>query len=220
MSKYISLSHLIEEETFCYGGEKGLGLNFYKKIANKDSSNNSEIRINTHISTHIDFPYHFCENGSKLEDFESDFFVFEEVEIVELNEIKHSSIIEVKDLAIKNMDCEILLIKTNFEQYRKSNIYWEQNPGISPDVAEYLRKNCPKLRGIGFDFISISPFQNRELGRKSHREFLCDKKPILIIEDMKLKMIESDVAFEKIIVSPLLIKGLEASPVTVLGVLK
>lgn len=220
MNKYLSLSHIIDDETFCYGGEKGLELNFYKQINDKSSSNNSEIKINSHISTHIDFPYHFCNGGKKLEDYNADFFVFEQIEIIELNNIKPSQIIKQEDLKIKNNKCEIILIKTNFEKYRSSKIYWEENPGISPEVGDFLRKNCPNLRTIGFDFISISPFQNRDLGRQTHKEFLCNQPPILIIEDMKLEKINKNTQFEKIIVSPLLIKGLEASPVNVLGVLK
>lgn len=218
MNKYISLSHMINDKTPCYGGEKGLSVNFSKLVAKGDGANGSEVKINSHLSTHIDFPYHFDENGKKLEDYTPDFFVFDKIELIELNGIKNSYIIVPDDLNIKNNHCEILLIKTNFEKYRNLATYWKKNPGISPDVAGYLRSKCPHLRAIGFDFISISPFQNRDLGRKAHRAFLCHKRPILLIEDMRLEMLNQHIVLEKLIISPLLIQGLEASPVNIMGV--
>ena len=36
------------------------------------------------------------------------------------------------------------------------------------------------------DFISLTSYQNREIGRMAHREFLGSSRPLLLIEDMDL----------------------------------
>jgi kynurenine formamidase len=75
---------------------------------------------------------------------------------------------------------------------------------------------------IGFDFISLSSYAHRDLGREAHRAFLAEleidgdnKDPILIIEDMDLSKIK--ICLSKIIVSPLRFEMADGAPVTVFG---
>ena len=70
------------------------------------------------------------------------------------------------------------------------------------------------MKVIGFDFISISSFSNREMGRIAHRKFLVENE-ILVIEDMSL--IEASNKIEKVYCFPLLINGIDGCPVTVIG---
>ena len=77
---------------------------------------------------------------------------------------------------------------------------------------------------IGFDFISLSSYTNRELGREAHRAFLnksfsglnkdCSK-PILIIEDMHLASLKE--CPNKIVVAPLRYDRSDGSPVTIIS---
>lgn len=217
MSKFISLSHTITGNTKGYGGEYGLEIFHKRNISNGDSSNNSEFKLNSHLGTHIDFPYHFSENGKKLKDYDIDFFIFDEVEIIELPNLQADTIIDSEYFNINNKNAELLLLKTDFGNYRDNDIYWKNNPGISPCVYDFLKDKMKNLRVIGFDFISISPYQNRELGREAHKKFLASDEPILLIEDMKLNHINRKTNFKKVIVSPLNIAELEASPCTIIG---
>ena len=71
------------------------------------------------------------------------------------------------------------------------------------------------LTSTFFDFISLSSYQNRTLGRKSHKKFLIEND-ILIIEDMDLNYIKG----KKIIsisAFPLLIDQVDGSPITVIA---
>ena len=91
--------------------------------------------------------------------------------------------ININDL---NIDVELLLIKTGYENYRIQDKYWNDNPGLSSELASYFRTRFKKLRCIGFDFISLTSWNHRLEGRLSHREFLTPDQPnssILIIED-------------------------------------
>ena len=68
---------------------------------------------------------------------------------------------------------DLLLIKTGFAIFRNSNDplerekYVSQGPGISPEIGNWLRK-FRNVRAIGFDFISLTSYQHREIGRRAH----------------------------------------------------
>ena len=65
------------------------------------------------------------------------------------------------------------------------------------------------------DFISLTSFQNRELGRESHRSFLGGEHPILLIEDMDLSQLSTSPLSIQCL--PLLIYGLDGAPVSIIA---
>ena len=99
--------------------------------------------------------------------------------------------------------------------------YIFHGPGISPEIGLWLRENR-RIKMLGFDFISLTSFEHRELGKHAHQSFLSmtsetfPGEPILVIEDMKLSVI--DQAPRKVIVSPLLYENADGAPVTVFAV--
>ncbi len=211
--KVIFLSHFISENTPLYGGEKSITLRQVKSIKKGDSCNTMYWSFPNHIGTHVDAPSHFLEKGLSISDFNAGFWIFNEVTLIEIFNVKPGCIIEPEN--INNIkDCELLLIKTGFEKYRAEEIYWQNSPSLHPKLAFYLKDKCPFLRAIGIDFISISSLSNRELGRKAHRAFL--ERDIILIEDMKLS--EIHYSPDTVIVAPLLIKDADAAPATVFGI--
>ena len=76
----IYLSYFIDNETPLYGGKQGeIDIKPESLIVNGYSSNNSIIRMPSHVGTHIDFPYHFSETGSKSNDYPASFWIFNKV---------------------------------------------------------------------------------------------------------------------------------------------
>ena len=144
--------------------------------------------------------------------------------IINLKKIKPSYLISIKDIKNQKLTTSIInkkntidfiLFKTNFERFREKDKYIFYNPGIDPLMGEFLKKNFPKLKAIGFDFISLSSFQNSEEGKKAHIEFL--KRGILIYEDMKLKLINKNSKIKKIFCFPLPVEEIDGSPCSILA---
>ena len=146
-----------------------------------------------HLGTHIDLPYHFYQNGQTLEDFPDDFWILngEKIQVVEVD-------LPEKELLIKNdffvnknfnFDAEFVIFKTYAEKYRQDARFWKYNPGLSLETAKWLKNNFKKLRFIGFDSISTSSFQHRDIGKQVHRELLIPKNPVLLVEDMNLSKV-------------------------------
>ncbi|RYZ80474.1 MAG: hypothetical protein EOP04_25820 [Proteobacteria bacterium] len=69
---------------------------------------------------------------------------------------------------------------------------------------------------IGLDSISLTGFQNREVGRAAHKEFLAGPNPILIIEDMNLEALQGKTP-SSVIVLPLRILSGDGAPCTAIA---
>lgn len=213
----ILLSHIIDNETPTYGNRDCLTIIESSSIKEGSSANSSKWIFSTnHLGTHIDVPKHFFESGKTITDFSLDFWISDKVQIIDIP-CMTAKLIEVDHVSEEiNIETEFLLIRTGYEKYRHNDKYWNDNPGLSANVGFWLRLNYPKIRMIGFDFISLTSWIYREEGKQAHKAFLNPEgigSPICIIEDMALSGIKSTLT--KMIVSPLFCRSSNGSPVTV-----
>ena len=66
---YILLSHKIDGLSPFYGGKKGFSYEPTGLIEKGDTANTQKWEFPNHLGTHIDFPYHFYQNGQTVDDF-------------------------------------------------------------------------------------------------------------------------------------------------------
>jgi kynurenine formamidase len=209
-SKIIFLSHFINVNTPVYGGDTdAINVEKIRSISKGDTSNNLKLSFPGHVNTHIDFPYHFDDNGKKSNDYDPINWIFNKVGFVE-------SYVEDIENEIANLpsDIECLILKTGFEQYRGLEKYWKEQPIINASLATTLKSKFPNLRLFGFDMISLTSKLDRSEGKKAHLAFLIDND-ILILEDMHLAFLEHTP--KQIIVAPLQIDNADGVPCTVLA---
>ena len=222
MHKPIFLSHLLDEKTPSYGNKNKLSLTLGKSLTHHDSCNESFLTMPMHMGTHIDLPLHFYKDGQSLNDFPTDFWFFNKPIYIKINPLSlviyHEIIDALKYFSSNQLEeCDILLINTGIGEKRKSAVFWEQNPGFSPDLYDFFKSTLPFLKIAGFDSISLSSFQHRDIGKKAHLKFLNPESPILLIEDMKLDKLSMTDQLQKVIVSPLRVANCDGLPATVIG---
>jgi kynurenine formamidase len=223
----IYLSHVLNNDTPTYGNKDLCIIEQTKKIANGDSSNNSQLHISSHVGTHIDTPYHFCKEGKTIDDYDPTFWFCNNPWLVDINNCESDLItfLSIKDKLMEiPATADILFFRSGFESFRNSdeqNKYIFDNPGIEAEIGYWLRENR-SIKMIGLDFISLSGYSRREEGRLAHRAFLCPYKkdgtehdPILIIEDMSL--VRFEIKLNNVSVMPLRVKGGDGAPVTVVA---
>jgi kynurenine formamidase len=210
MKKVLILSHPINEDTVLYAGERSVKIKKTKSIKGGDSYNKSFCSFSAHTGTHLDAPRHFLNKGKTISDLLAKELVYGKVRIFDIKNVKPGNIINENSLN-KLRDCELLFIRTGFEKKRNNDVYWKNSPCLDASLALWFKRNCPSIRALGVDFISISNLKSRELGRQAHKAFLGNG--ILLIEDMKLKDLKG--APDSVIVAPLLLEGAEAAPCTV-----
>ena len=215
---YISLSHWIDESSPTYSNQGGFKRESISSIKKGRTSNSESWSFNNHIGTHIDFPRHFFNEGKSSSDYSLPFFIFNNIGIIFLDKTPKSN--QIIDYELIKNECnqiekniEVLILKTGFEKYREEKIYWSDNPSFHKDVGVKLKEKFKKLQIFGFDTISLTSVNNKGMGKLAHLEFLQKDSSILIIEDMKLSLIDKLHLPEEIIISPLMIKNSDGSPV-------
>ena len=217
MNKCIYLSYSLSLDTPAYGGGDSIKIYHEKSIEKGDSCNTSYWSLSNHLGTHVDFPRHFVRAGKTSEDYSPDFWIFHSPFILDISPVEPGHILEPEavDMDAVPNNIDMLVIKTGFCHLREKDIYWENNPGFAPGMATSLRKRFPHLRVLGFDSISLSSFALRKIGREAHKAFLDHPRPILLLEDMELSIVNNNMQLKQIIVSPLRVEGADGAPCTV-----
>lgn len=220
--KYVLLSHTINEDTPLYGNTPKPRILARSRILEGDSSNTAILSIHNHTGTHIDAPKHFVDDGKAISEYTLDELVFKDPVIVDCPK-DDAVLITPEDLQhashmLQKSDC--LLLRTGFGQFRDEERYRTHNPGIAPDTIHWIRKEYPNIRCIGIDTISISSFQHRIVGRKSHRAAFAIEtglgEPLLLIEDMNLDVLSSG-ELKYVIVFPWQVNNIDSAPCSVLA---
>ena len=216
-NKWIFLSHELSPALSAYGNGERVDILPGNRISKGNNSNSSVLKLTSHFGTHIDFPYHFSDEGPSGSDYYADDFIFKHIKLIDISaQMVSNYLIDAGQIPIETLGplIEFLLIKTGFGQHRFSDLYWEKNPGLAPGLAAFFKDKMPGLRAVGFDLISLSSWQRRDIGRIAHKEFLVNHN-ILVIEDMDLSKVEETTCFETVIVSPLRFNNADGSPVTI-----
>lgn len=220
MSQYVLLSHVLEANTPSYGNRDKVIIRVNSSIKSGETANSSCLILsNNHIGTHIDVPRHFSVDGKRTVDYPIGDYIFDACQVIDLPRTEACLIApdDIMNISIRP-DVDMLLIRTGYEVRRGQDAYWNNNPGLHPDLADYLRKTYPKLRCIGFDFISVTSWKYRAEGKLAHKAFLAPEdraREIWAIEDMSLKDVPTKI--EKIIVAPLLVEDGNGGAVTVIA---
>lgn len=220
MNNYVLLSHILRQDTPSYGNRDKVIIRVNSSIKAGETANSSCLVLsNNHIGTHIDVPRHFSVDGKRTIDYPIGDYVFEACQVIDLPR-KEACLIGEEDIKGINIrsDVDLLLIRTGYEDLRGDDAYWNNNPGLAPELADYLRKTYPKLRCVGFDFISVTSWQYRPEGRLAHKAFLAPDngdREIWAIEDMSLK--DAPSVIKRVVVAPLLVEDGNGTAVTVIG---
>ncbi len=203
-----------------YGGNADLDLMPVKNIVQRNSANTWRFTLENHWGTHVDCPAHFFLNGKKVTDYPAEFWLFRKPQVIQIK-ANPGNIIDQNDLTIDvDPTTDLLLFKSGWWKHRGKNIYVKKNPGLHPDLGLWLRMNYPEIRAIGMDWISLSSFEHRKIGREAHKAFLNPDgpgHPVLIFEDMDLS--PNLQGLKEVWAAPLLIEKLDSAPCTVIGIL-
>lgn len=218
-SQWKFLSYELSPKLSNYGGAMGIAIDWVRRIDKGDTSNNSSLRLPAHTGTHIDYPFHFLAEGNTGSKYQAEDLIFMHSVLVDIPSLPPNNyLIRPSDLekiiSVLSEKTELIIFKTGFCYQRENETYWKFNWGFAPECASFLKARFPQLRAIGFDLISLTAFQQREIGRLAHKEFLGTQQ-LLIIEDMDLRNVSSDDMFSMIIISPLRFTGADGAPVTV-----
>ncbi len=182
-----------------------------------DGSRSSMVEFNTHTGSHLDLPAHFHEGGEGASLLPR---------LIELSPARCLDMpaegdapLYLDDLPNDLDGVEALLLRTGAHRLRDSypQQYREKHPWLHPDAAERLRR-LPRLKAIGFDFISAASPSSPEEGAAVHKTLLSPERPIMIMEDLDLSDGRLPERGWTLYIVPMFTADVESTPVTVLAV--
>jgi len=218
--KWKMFNHPLTDTSPQYGNNPPIRVESLSNIQSGAASNTHMIHLHNHSGTHIDAPRHFRDDGLAIADFPEDFWQFEEIFLLDLPK-EADALIAADDIEQHHGSigaCELLLIRTGHERYRDSDPdrYRLHNPGITPEAAHLLR-TYKQLRAVGIDIISVTPYQNRVLGRMTHQAFFDARygNEFILIEDLHLAGVEPP---DVVLIEPVFKMAIDGSPAIVMAI--
>ncbi|WP_240838967.1 cyclase family protein [Acidaminobacter sp. JC074] len=157
----------------------------------------TDLSINLHTGTHIDFPKHMIPDGKTSKDYGIDHFVGKAyvVDVTFLNRRILKK--DITSINLSTYDFIIFKTKNSFsEAFNPEFVY------LSEEAADYLSKS--DIKGVGIDGLGI---EREQAGHPTHKLLLS--KDILIYEGLDLSQVEEGVY--EFVGLPLKIDDVEAS---------
>ncbi len=169
------------------------------EIRKGDSNNTSKIVVGTHFGTHLDAPYHFVEDGTKLDELPLEPMIGPAL----VHETFSPQQIAVGDLPDLN-GVERIIFKTSNTEFIADTVFHTDYVSVGLDAAKKLSQAGVKL--IGIDYFSVEAF--KAPGHPVHHE-LCGRG-IVLVEGLDLRAVKP--GWYELIVLPLKLQGSDGSP--------
>ena len=181
----------------------------------EDGYNLELIFLSSHSGTHIDAPFHFAKNGTKINKITLDRLVTDAILIKIKKGKKDITKQDIVDFERENFAIpkkSTLIFHTGWSKDISKNSYFTKNPGLSSSAAKYLVSK--KINLVGIDSPSI------DLGsdEKFPVHYILSKNNILIVENL-INLEKIHTSRFQLIVLPLKLKDATGSPVRAIAVI-
>jgi kynurenine formamidase len=177
--------------------------------------NTTTLHLYSHAGTHLDAPYHFLDQGAKL-----DAVLLEQCMgpalVIDLTSLKPRELITVEHLAPyadKIGPGTRLLLKTGWSTHVDTPKYRSHLPRVSLALAEWLAER--KVALLGVEPPSVADVNNKEELTAVHQALL--KAGVVIVEGLAnlTSLRQNEVTF---IALPLKLEGGDGSPVRAIAI--
>jgi arylformamidase len=189
--------------------------NFIQWSSLKEDGYNLElVFLSSHSGTHIDAPFHFTKNGTKIHKISPDRLVVDAILIKIKKGKKIITREDIEDFEKKNFlisKNSTIIFHTDWSKNLNKNFYFTKNPGLSLSAAKYLASK--KINLVGIDSPSI------DLGsdEKFPAHHILSKNDILIVENL-INLEKIHTPNFRLVILPLKLKNATGSPVRALAI--
>lgn len=156
-------------------GDQPFTLRPASRIASGDECNVSIITLSTHTGTHVDAPWHFEEDGARLDAIGTDLFFGDAL----LIECMDTDLVRAGHLPEAPLPPRVLF-KTRNAQHDPADPFHEDYVALSEDAAQRLADDGVRL--VGVDYLSVAPY--KQPGQGTHHILL--QNGVLIVEGLRL----------------------------------
>ncbi|RIH86200.1 cyclase family protein [Calidithermus roseus] len=195
----IDITRRLYEGHPVWPGDTPFTLEPVSKIADGNSVNVSKLTTTTHLGTHLDAPYHYVEDGGKLESVPLSVFIGP----CQVVDARGQQALDVPFLRSLELRAERVLFYTG--QPDEWRDFPREFTHVLPAAVDYLAERGVRL--FGTDCPSVDPLTSKDL--PGHKAFA--RNGIFIVEGLALEAVRP--GEYELIVLPLRLEGADASPV-------
>ena len=180
MTRYIDLSHVIEDGMITYSGLPGPVISDY--LSREDAESHyaegttfqiGKIEMVANTGTYIDAPFHRYAEGKDLSELEMAAIANLEGVVIRVDQGQRS--IGKAVFANDNVKGRAVLVHTGWDQHWRTDAYFKNHPFLTRDAAEYLKSAGAVL--VGIDSLNID--DNTDGTRPAHSILLQAGIPIV-----------------------------------------
>ncbi len=194
----------ISDEIITWPSDPKVSIRKTRLISQGNSCNVSELKFGSHCGTHIDAPYHFEENGVKIDRIPLEHLIGSAT-VFDIKNKEKIDLEDIKTLQLKSR--ERVIFKTINSTYWRLAEFKKDFVYVTKEAAQYL-VDCG-VKVVGIDYLSIEKFGNKPAD--THHTFL--RNGVTLIEGLDLSNVKA--GDYELIALPLKIKDGDGSPARV-----
>lgn len=198
-TRWIDVSIPLKEGMAVWPGDNPFEFTAARRIAEGAGSNVSKINMNSHTGTHVDAPWHFEEDGKRLDEIDTSVF-FGEVLLLDFSEAEEITV----DLLGETPLPSRIIFKTRNSSRLDDDPFDKEFLALNAEIAQRLVEDGVKL--VGVDGPSVDYYEHQ--GRETHHRLL--RNDVLIVEGLRLADLEGGTY--RFVVLPLPIIGADGAP--------
>ena len=196
---WLDVTMPFDPEMTVWPGDPAFDFTALRRIAQGDACNTSRVALCTHTGTHIDAPWHFEEEGARVDELDPALFFGR----AEVREVECGEAIAPADLG-EGLLPPRLLIKTRNSGFSDRGAFREDYAALSEQAAWRLVDEGVVL--VGVDYLSVAPF--KQDGQQTHHVLLS--RGVLAVEGLRLAGVPAGPC--EFVVLPMQIAGADGAP--------
>jgi arylformamidase len=159
MTRIYDISVTVTPDLPVWPGDPAVILERVAKMEAGSDANISRMDFGVHTGTHVDAPFHFIADGTRIEDLSLDALIGPAVVVEFAEDVDEIDAARLSEIDLR-FGIERVLFKT-----RNSSFWGDQRQefrtdfvAIAPDGAEWLVQRGIRL--VGIDYLSVAPFDD------------------------------------------------------------
>ncbi len=203
MTKIHDITVTISNDLPVWPGDPRVSLERFSKIEDGEDANVSRLSMSAHSGTHMDAPYHFLPQGKTIDALPLEVLIGQAqvVQVPETADVINRAVLMKAGI---KAGMERVLFKTRNAHFWPGVDFHKDFVSVDVEGAKTLVEM--KIRMVGIDYLSISPFHN---SRPTHEILLGNE--IIVLEGCDLSGVEP--GFYALFALPLKLGGGDGAPV-------
>lgn len=198
----VDISVPLREDMVVWPGEEDFSLTEGQRLEKGDPCNSTSISLGVHTGTHVDAPWHFVEEGEKIDEIDLDVLIGP-VYVLDFRSAKEVDAQMLEDSDLPDDALRLLLRTSNSELWSRTDRFRKDYVALTADAARWVVNRG--IRCIGIDYLSIQKYDDPPL---THETLL--RAGVAILEGLNLNRVPA--GQYKLLCLPLRLSGCEAAP--------